>query len=314
MNTITNFTYFVSQGIQPLPIYSGTKRPVGNAWNNPSALMSLEEATALDDALKNGTRSIGILCGAFSGVIGIDIDSNDEAILAQVIECLGTASAAKVGNRGVTLFYRYTDEVYQRIELPNDAGIIEILSDSVTNSKGKNCVVPPSIHPDTQKPYQWVEPLVKNTLTSISNEQWVRFYEVFRPTRTAPVSRRTAEPTGTDTATTLYKIGLFQDAPEVAELIKHCLSYIDANCSYEEWINIAFSINHAITGEAGRMIFEEWSAQAPQWHEDLEANFSKSNEIFFNTQPIVGLQRTVCSLISKALSNPFCMLTTAQLR
>jgi len=275
----------------------------------PECLMPLEDAVSNDKLLAEGKRNIGILCGEFSNVIAVDIDTDDPAIYNEVIDILGAASAAKIGRRGITLFYKYNGECYKRIKIPNTETYIEILSNNRGSRKGRNCVVPPSIHPDTQQPYKWVSPLVAADLTTITKEQWDVFAGRFGASPLSPDTYPSRSPIAAMSAVTsgiatVYETGSYQDNDEVYNLIKYCLEYIDAACDYNEWINIGFSINHAITGHKGQDLFTEWSMSSRRWDEDPEGNANKAAELFNNTNPIQGFQRTVCSLFAKARSNP----------
>lgn len=91
---------------------------------------------------KHKKKNIGLLCGKLSGVVAIDIDK--ESALNKV----PPSPVAKKGKKGETRFFKYNGEInFKR----HDLGI-ELLSN------GNQTVLPPSIHPETNKAYYWTTP------------------------------------------------------------------------------------------------------------------------------------------------------------
>lgn len=92
--------------------------------------------------------NIGLICGELSGVIAIDIDLKDDELINRVLNIIPPSEYRKRGAKGLTLFYRYQGEVNGKLFF-NGETAIELLS------TGNQTVLPPSIHPDTKKPYTW---------------------------------------------------------------------------------------------------------------------------------------------------------------
>lgn len=91
--------------------------------------------------------NIGLLCGKNSGLIAIDIDVDDE----YVFNLIPQSHIRKIGSKGETRFFKYNPEIQsEKILDPNKNVIFEVLTD------GRICVLPPSIHPDTNEPYKWL--------------------------------------------------------------------------------------------------------------------------------------------------------------
>jgi AAA domain/Bifunctional DNA primase/polymerase, N-terminal len=89
---------------------------------------------------------IGVRCGG--GLVAIDYD-DDEAAL-RVSEVMPPSHVNKAGQRGFTPFYRSSFPVPSENFVDADGVLVlQILS------SGRQTVVPPSIHPDTKKPYNW---------------------------------------------------------------------------------------------------------------------------------------------------------------
>ncbi len=92
--------------------------------------------------------NIGVLCGAASGhIIALDLDIDDEEGIARIMGLPGL-NVSKVGKRGVTRFFRYDPD--DPIPSTKLAGCLDLLAE------GKQTVIPPSVHPDLKRPYQWV--------------------------------------------------------------------------------------------------------------------------------------------------------------
>jgi hypothetical protein len=90
----------------------------------------------------NEDLGIALVCGQISQIVGIDIDTDDENILA----LCPASPCIKRGKKGETRFFRWNEQAKscKRHDLK-----IEILSDRTIS------VLPPTIHPDTLLPYSW---------------------------------------------------------------------------------------------------------------------------------------------------------------
>lgn len=99
--------------------------------------------------------NIGLCCGPQSGVIAIDIDVDDEFIL----NILPPSPVRRFGAKGEVRFYNFNPNIESRKILHGKQTVVEVLT------TGRQVVLPPSIHPDTKKSYQWI---TKETLTNNS--------------------------------------------------------------------------------------------------------------------------------------------------
>ncbi len=90
---------------------------------------------------------IGVACGR--GLICIDIDQ--EYLLDPVLAILPPSPVQKKGRKGVSLFYRgNTEKIRSRnYRTEERVGLLDLLAE------GKQTILPPSIHPDTNEPYFW---------------------------------------------------------------------------------------------------------------------------------------------------------------
>jgi hypothetical protein len=90
---------------------------------------------------------IGVACGR--GLICIDIDLEDA--VEPLLAILPPSPVQKKGRKGISLFYRgNTDKIRSKnFRTPERVGLVDLLAE------GKQTVLPPSVHPDTNEPYFW---------------------------------------------------------------------------------------------------------------------------------------------------------------
>jgi hypothetical protein len=97
------------------------------------------------------------VAGGYGGLVPIDFDTDDKAILGEVFRAIPRPNVAKKGRRGFVAFYRATGELPKGRKFLAPKGkdgtpgkvLVEILTTGKT-------VIPPSIHPDTKEPYRWL--------------------------------------------------------------------------------------------------------------------------------------------------------------
>ncbi len=153
---------YAMRGFSPIPILKGKKVPGYASWGNAIPMTGwdrfckkqptlAEMASWLADDPEAG---LGLACG-YGGVFPLDVD--DSRAFGACKEVLGHLKApSKIGRKGATgFFYDPTgliesfvfrakaDEDGKRPNLIEGLGI------------GRQTVIPPTIHPDTGKPYRW---------------------------------------------------------------------------------------------------------------------------------------------------------------
>ena len=149
----------IERGYTVVPIVPGTKKPgflCNGHWTGLMAWTtrfnghgSLQEER---ERWGRGDAGIGVLGGPPSqGLIGIDIDTEDADILAALLTVLPPTPVKKSGARGETRFYYGPGIASQSWSIAGQR-MIEIVG------PGRQTVLPPSIHPDTQAPYRWLTP------------------------------------------------------------------------------------------------------------------------------------------------------------
>ena len=93
--------------------------------------------------------NIGLCLGPASGVIAFDLDTDDPEIKSMAKTFLPPTPVVKVGKKGFSMFYQYNGEASREIKVGLHH-VADLLSD------GRQTIVPPSIHPETKKPFRWI--------------------------------------------------------------------------------------------------------------------------------------------------------------
>lgn len=134
------------RGMSAIPLHAQQKFPVPKGWSRWSDTEIPEEARQeWLNSCSNG--NVGLALGPQSGCVMIDIDTPDEDLVNTIVGLLPDSPWCRIGKKGMVLAYRYKGLGTFRIKDVTGAPIVEHLS------KGSQVVLPPSIHPDTKKPY-----------------------------------------------------------------------------------------------------------------------------------------------------------------
>ncbi|MBZ9984094.1 MULTISPECIES: phage/plasmid primase, P4 family [unclassified Mesorhizobium] len=133
-------------GKPAIPLRAGFKNPWIDAWQVFADRMPTEREQH-DWLRQKANGNIGLPMGAASGVVAIDIDSEDPRVQRIVEQLLPKSPWRRVGRKGAVLAYRFEGERTFRIKDSKGQMLLECLS------KGTQIVLPPSIHPDTGKAY-----------------------------------------------------------------------------------------------------------------------------------------------------------------
>jgi hypothetical protein len=128
-------------GYSPVPVHPHGKQPIMYAWN------TLRQ-TPLNDSQTQWFTDANIgVAGGYNDLVPIDIDTDDEEISWTIWGALPAPHVSKRGNRGRTLFFRGKVPAH-KFKHRNGHPLVEILTSGQT-------VIPPSVHPETGKPYSW---------------------------------------------------------------------------------------------------------------------------------------------------------------
>ncbi len=298
--------------------------------------MSLEVADQYDAQLAAQQCNLGISIGPHSNLIVIDIDIQNPELVDMLYAEIQQTPARKLGSKGFSCFYKSDGSLHKSFLLPT------ALRDKIGEPKAKievladnhYTVLPPSIHPDTGQPYQWLEgytelvyaelpvfdrPAFIKLLTDVGIDVsvWGSAEIVLDNPEQVPATTTRGRPAGTrnreghragrpvgamNQVQNVYRQGAYQESAEIREYIGACLNNISPNCSNDTWVYVGYAINHGVTGQEGYEIFKNWSSKSPQWSENLSLNETRARELFFNTAEITTAQKTVLYLMHQAKS------------
>jgi hypothetical protein len=138
----------LERGYYPVPITVGVKYPTEDGWQK----MHVEWQPTADQNAEWANDGVGVLCGY--GFVAIDIDTDDQTISQVIKNVIGSSHVSKRGRKGETFFFRMDNPPPKGIWGDKDYHIhhqpvLELLS------TGQQTLIPPTIHPDTKKPYKW---------------------------------------------------------------------------------------------------------------------------------------------------------------
>ncbi len=258
---MSEFRKYLEHGWKLVPILPGHKSPVTKGWQRrENAITNPDAAVTM--------RSAG-LAHAYSGTCAIDVDDYPRA-------------HEWLAERGVDLdaLCAAPDAVQITSGRANRAKLIYSLPEPLCSKKvalfGKNqsaldfrCataagmtvqdVLPPSIHPDTTKPYKWdyVDemfgdwqdlPLIPDALHAI----WLSELEAGHVGDEIP------------------------DKGASIDELRATLEYQDPDMNRDDWVQIGMAIHHETDGDlAGFDLWDEWSAKSDKYkgRADLEASW-----------------------------------------
>jgi len=123
------------------------KAPIINEWQTYGTAMPSQAIRQLWlDSYPDS--NIGLPFGAASGLCAIDIDTEDKEMIDAILEALPPSPWVRVGKKGMGLIYRWSGQKNFKLRDSNNKSIVEFLG------SGNQMVLPPSIHPDTGRPYE----------------------------------------------------------------------------------------------------------------------------------------------------------------
>lgn len=162
MNAIflNNAPIYWGKGMSVGPVPAGTKQSI-NEWSN-YVFQAPKPATQTKWLQQYRSHGIALLAGFKVGenhLIGIDIDTDRH--VDPILKVIGNFVSGKKGAKGLTIF-ALAEPGVKRMAMPTRGKrIIDVLYNAV-------CLLPPTIHPDTKEPYEWVgTPLPECDLTSL---------------------------------------------------------------------------------------------------------------------------------------------------
>lgn len=150
-------------GFHVVPLAASQKFPAemrGDGWKPMGDWPRFRERQPTDFEREIwGTWSganIGVVLGSSVGehsIVAVDIDAEDFDEVEEIRGALPYSPMAKRGRKGLTLFYRGTPSI-KTTQYRRDRKTV--LCELLTGNETRQTVVPPSIHPETNEPYVWL--------------------------------------------------------------------------------------------------------------------------------------------------------------
>lgn len=141
---------YYAKGINVIPLYASSKRPLINAWSDYADFPIPEEVQHQWCQLPDN-HNIGVVLGKQSNLGVLDIDYADDDLIAEIRKILpeGYDKWTRVGKKGMVFAFRFNPKVPRAFKLNSKehGTICEYLC------TGQQVVLPPSIHPETKQPY-----------------------------------------------------------------------------------------------------------------------------------------------------------------
>lgn len=252
---------YVGAGLALVEIPRGRKGPNSQGWNlKANAITTPAAAKALRRC------NLG-LAHAWARTCAIDFDDLAAALETAALdhgldlqEYLDAPTSVKISSgreNRAKLIYRLPEGVEPLRTLKIWGGALELRCASADGLTVQD-VLPPSIHPDTQQPYEWVGdweniPVLPDALLWF----WVEMAGA------AEAQAGTSVVAGDDDAMWLAAtrpLGL--DPDELRDLLKE----LNPDASYEDWLKVGMAIHHETSGsEDGLLVWDEWSAKGSKY-------------------------------------------------
>lgn len=139
------FVKYIESNLSVIPLKHTSKAPIPENWTAfCNQIASDEQAEAWENLFQKGKCGIGLCLGPASGVIALDIDTDNPETLSVAPK----SPVAKRGQKGETRFFKFNKDIL------NDSSKLKTKGYEVLSS-GRQTVLPPSIHPVSKVPYKW---------------------------------------------------------------------------------------------------------------------------------------------------------------
>lgn len=230
------FRQYNDAGLAVIPSIDGV--PVVKWKQYQEVLPGVADAVAWDG--KYGIDcTYELVCGKVSGLVALDIDTNDKDIIAKVEAVAGISPVRKFGSKGYTAFYRYNGETSD-----SWGGAVELLSDKHL------CAIPPGKHRNTGNPYVWIDgDLLSGVELPELGKGFIEYMNALHPKPVYESKLRDVAYDGDDT-----------EIDDVANM----LNFISADGDRLSWIRIGMALRSEF-GDEARPLWHKWSATSAKY-------------------------------------------------
>jgi hypothetical protein len=223
------------QGYAPVPVRPGSKAPCLPGWSRWCAELP-PPALVRSWIDRYPGAGLAVALGPASGIVALDLDHDLDGLHTRILSVTGPSPIGKRGAKGPTYFYRHGGE-RSRSFTRGGLSVAEVLA------TGRLAVVPPTLHPDTGQPYEWLTALTlldcnPSSLPCLAAAAVAALFEM--PCRP---SRRKIDHGNSDAA-----------------ILVEALRYIPAD-DYHVWVQVGMALKAALD-EAGFALWDNWSASS----------------------------------------------------
>lgn len=153
VDTLRRAKVYLAWGFVPIPIRLNEKRPFGCEWQATRKHDAIQRIkTALNYYEWKHELNLGVLCGAPSGVVVLDIDLRNGGVekWEKEVEAHGAPDTftVRTGSGGLHLYFKYTGDA---VNLPTSTNALGLGWD-IRSASGQ-VLGPFSMHPDKKVPY-----------------------------------------------------------------------------------------------------------------------------------------------------------------
>jgi predicted P-loop ATPase len=270
---------YCRHGWHLVPIPLGKKGPVTARWNT-------REMCVTDPDIAEWLDGNAGLAHAYSGTCAIDVDDLARAtqwLLDRHIDLaalLAAPDAVRIESRPgrAKLIYRVARP------LPSfKLGPLELRCASTSGLTVQD-VLPPSVHPDTQRPYAW--------RYGSEGGHWSRLPPL--PPQLANLWTSLIAPKGD--APKVAGKGKEKRKPlaEVSATLRASLELWDPDVAYDEWVAVGMAVHHETRGSpAGLALWNDWSSRGRKYAgiADLESHWRSFRLDHENPKTLASLRR-----------------------
>lgn len=145
---------YLKKGLSVIP--DNGKKPMVKNWTEYCERQPTKEEV-MEWCSNMPKANIAVCLGKQSGIIVLDFDETDPELIKVIEPLLPESPVERFGSKGFARFFRYSGESTQNVYVKDPSKkngkrvVLEVLS------TGKKITIPPSIHPDTEKPYTWTK-------------------------------------------------------------------------------------------------------------------------------------------------------------
>ena len=249
-------------GYRPVPVAG--KRPWLKNWQRVCATADEGEIERWSSAFPTCTNT-GVLCG---DTVGVDIDITDETLAASVEalarEVLGPTPLKRIGRAPKLLLAFRAEQPFAKVQTPelilHDGTVVRV----EVLATGQQ-FVGFGIHPDTKRDYFWParSPLdvPASELPAVTAVQCAALVNRVEALLRGAGAQTAAERRQTDRDGRKHA-GFGPHEKPSREIVVEALAHIPNNdLPYDEWIRVGFALYDGL-GDAGRDLWEDWSAQS----------------------------------------------------